>query len=330
MTNLLGPGAFGALRPAAARPPASPTNGVSDPDDWFQNCSTPIAGDGTVVDARMLNAWLAQFRQMARRNEVPESNLDDDVLARALRAQRANSIPAAQVGGTGNAITLTCAPSFAAVADVEWVPLRFVVEAVPTGAVTIAVDGLAAAALVSSNGTQLAAGSLAVGQVVEIMRVGASYVVMAGQLAPLAGGSTSRAPRLIGVRAGVGGFSVPTSTNTQITGLIINQNNLIGTSTFASSQLTIGAGEGGVWLIGGFSHFSAGSSLGFVSMSARINGTQRLITGEGTSTNTAYADFARELVLVPGDVVSWWCFHQAGGTIGTLGHEVTASLISAV
>jgi hypothetical protein len=264
-------------------------------------------------------------------NGITLSESDPLQVLRAVRKQGPNYYQPAAVSGTANAITLTSSVApFAAAGDLDGVPLRFVVEAVPTGSVTVAVDGLPALPLNDTGGLQIGNGGLAIGQLIEIVKIGSVFFMLAGQRVPQAGASTNRAPRLVGVRAANSGQSVPTSTNTQITGLTVSQNNLYGTSAFASNALTVGAGEGGVWQLGGFSHFSSGTALGFVSMSIRVNGTQQLISGEGTTGLTAYADLSRPFVLVPGDVVTWWCSQQSGGTIGTLNHQIDAFLVSAV
>jgi hypothetical protein len=175
MPNLFGPGAHGALRPSATRPAATPANGVSDPDDWFQNCTTPIDADGTVVDARMLNHWLALFRRLVRGNRQTETNLDDALLFRAARSQAGNFVPAAGVAGTANAIVLTFADPFASLADLVGTPLVFLAEAVNTTAATLAVDGLAATALTWPDGTALAAGDIANGALVEVRYDGSAF-----------------------------------------------------------------------------------------------------------------------------------------------------------
>jgi hypothetical protein len=172
MTNLLGPGAYGALRPAATRPPASPANGVSDPDDWFTNCTSPIAADGTVIDALMLNAWIAQKRNLIRRAGVVENNLDDMMIARAVRSNAMNWLTA---GGAANAITLTPDPAFAATGHMTGTPLRFIVGATNTAAVTCAVNGLTALNVRKRNGAALQAGDLRAGDLVEMIFNGTEF-----------------------------------------------------------------------------------------------------------------------------------------------------------
>ncbi|UNJ22062.1 hypothetical protein [Microcystis phage vB_MweS-yong2] len=172
MVNLIGPGAFGALRPAAERPANLPANGAADPDDWFKNCSSPVAADGTVLDAHWFNALLALIRQFCRANDVTENNLDDMLMARAMRSQRMNWLVA---GGTANAITLAPAPAFAAAGDVVGVPLRFIVGAANTGAAALQVNALPALALVWNDGTALRAGDLLPGAVVTAVSAGGSF-----------------------------------------------------------------------------------------------------------------------------------------------------------
>jgi hypothetical protein len=328
MGNLFGFAAFGGARPRATRPAFTPENGAATPDDWAGDCSTPLLRDGTEWRAAWANFLTANLRALTRGSGVTDNNTDDNLIARSVRKQGLNFLTA---GGTANALTLTPAPAFASLAELTGAPLRFLPTADNTGAVTLAVSGLAAVAVTWRDGTPLLARDIRNGVLTEVMYDGTAFRLRSvATAAPPSGASTNRAPRLVGLRAGNSGQSVPTSTNTQITGLTVSINNLFGTSAFASNALTVGAGEGGVWQLGGFSHFSAGTALGFVSMSIRVNGTQRLINGEGTTGLTAYADLSRPFVLVPGDVVTWWCFHQAGGSITTLGHEIDAFLVSAV
>lgn len=331
MPDLWGPGAFGAEQPAAARPTFTPTNGSGDPDTWYQDCSSPTAADGTEWVSAAINILLAQLRGVVRSgSSVPVTNLDDLLLAKAMVSGHATYAVA-----TGTANAWTVAPALAVPAYAAGRLLNVIAPASNTSTtVNMNVSGLGNRRIKKSDGSDPAIGDLQSGRVYPTIDDGTAIRIItplpSETLAPPAGASTTRAPRLIGFTAGNSGQSVPTSTNTQITGLSVSQNNLFGSSTFSSNQLTVGAGEGGVWQLGGFSHFSAGAALGFVSMSVRVNGSQRVISGEGTTSDTAYADLSRPIVLAPGDVVTWFCSHQAGGTIGTLQHTVDAYLVSAI
>ena len=78
------------------------------------------------------------------------------------------------VDGTANSITLT--PSPAITAYVAGLTYRFVVEAENTGAVTVAVSGLAAAS-VTLNGSPLDAGDISVGDMVTITYTGSRFEI---------------------------------------------------------------------------------------------------------------------------------------------------------
>jgi hypothetical protein len=276
--------------------------------------------------------WLAWWQTGQIANVVSKSGLtvDDADLNRAAKAIRSLGLNYRAAGGSANALTVSLDPVPTDWAELINVPLWIKAASANTsGTVTLAPNGLATKPVKRLGGSALNAGDLQPNFFYQMIYDGTQMQIVS-TIAPPAGISTTAAPRLIGFTAGNSGQSVPTSANTQITGLSVSQNNLFGTSTFSSNQLTVGAGEGGVWQLGGFSHFSAGSALGFVSMSIRVNGTQRVISGEGTTLVTAYADLSRPIVLAAGDVVTWFCSHQAGGTIGTLQHTVDAYLVSAI
>lgn len=175
MTDLLGPGAWGAARAVTTRPGVVPANAGGDPDTFAKDCTNPLAADGTENRAAHMNALLAQMRGAIRRGGVAENNADDDMLARAIRAQRANFVAAASVAGTANAITLAFSPTFTALADLVGVPLVFLAEAANTLAVTVAVDGTAATAVTWPDGTALAAGDIANGALLTVRYDGTAF-----------------------------------------------------------------------------------------------------------------------------------------------------------
>lgn len=95
-------------------------------------------------------------------------------LLKAERAQRLNVLTA---GGTANAITLSVPAGVPAIdaALLEYMPIRFLPASANTGAVTLAVTGLAAAALQRADGSALKGGELQPGRLVEVWRVGAAF-----------------------------------------------------------------------------------------------------------------------------------------------------------
>lgn len=200
MADLLGPAAFGAARTTTERPTYTPS--ILNADSWFQDCTSQAARDGTEIRSALLNAFLAQLRTLFRAGEVLENNADD-MLLRAIRSQRANLVAAASVGGTANAITLSFTPAFASLSEIVGVPIRFVVEANSTAAVTIAVDGLTAAPLTFVDGTNVAAGGLASGRLIEVMYDGTRFLALAGVTA--ASGHTHPMADIIGLLAALDG-----------------------------------------------------------------------------------------------------------------------------
>lgn len=159
MVNLWGPGAFGAARPAAVRPTLMPANGALDADDWSKDCTSPTARDGTEWRAGLLNALIANMRSVVRKSGVAVTNLDDDLLMRAIRKQGINYFPT--VGGTANALTLALNPTITSYSEIVGTPLRILVPAVNTSTgPTLNVDGLGAVTIKRLDGSGLAPGEL--------------------------------------------------------------------------------------------------------------------------------------------------------------------------
>lgn len=85
-------------------------------------------------------------------------------------------VPAANVGGTANAITLTPNPAITTYSAGQ--RFSFVAEGLNTGAVTIATSGLSTRALVNADGTALTGAELLVGGVYDIEDNGSNYILM--------------------------------------------------------------------------------------------------------------------------------------------------------
>jgi|GEM_PF-3325286 hypothetical protein len=200
MADALGPAAFGAARATTTRPTYTPS--ILNADSWFQDCTSQAARDGTEIRSALLNAFLAQLRTIFRAGEVLENN-SDDMLLRAIRSQRANLVATASVGGTANAITLNFNPAFASLSELLGVPIRFMVEADSTAAVTIAVDGLAPAPLTFVDGASVGAGGLTNGRLIEVMHDGTRFLALAGVTA--ASGHTHPMADVIGLLAALDG-----------------------------------------------------------------------------------------------------------------------------
>lgn len=105
------------------------------------------------------------------------ANLDANFAAVAA-AVNATSVPAfvSQVGGTGNAITLT--PDTPITSYAKGQTYMFIPGAPNTGATTIATSGLGTRNLLYSDGTPMTGGELLVGGCYQIEDTGAAYVLM--------------------------------------------------------------------------------------------------------------------------------------------------------
>ncbi|AZO77703.1 MULTISPECIES: hypothetical protein [unclassified Bosea (in: a-proteobacteria)] len=172
MVNLWGPGAFSALRSALTRPPFTPSNLPGDQDDWSKDCTSPAARDGTEWKAAHLNILLAQLRNVVRPSGVPDSNLDDYLLMRAIRSGGLNYI---QAGGTANALTLTYpAPT----GPGSYSQLRYVFVVAPAANtradVTINVNGIGARSILRRAGGKLRRGDIQPGPML-LVDTGSAY-----------------------------------------------------------------------------------------------------------------------------------------------------------
>lgn len=95
-------------------------------------------------------------------------------MLKAARAQRLNVLTAS---GTADAITLSVPAGVPAIdaALLEFMPIRFLPALANTGAVTLAVTGLAAAPLQRADGSALKGGELQPGRLVEVFRTGGAF-----------------------------------------------------------------------------------------------------------------------------------------------------------
>lgn len=133
--DLLGPAS--ADHAVASRPSDSRVFGVND--TWFTPCSTPLAEDGTEIEANWLNGILAQIRNAIRGMGVAENNADDDMLLKAIRSQ---GIRYAVDTGAANVMVVTNARPI----GTYTAGLVLLVQAANdvTGATTINSDGVGA------------------------------------------------------------------------------------------------------------------------------------------------------------------------------------------
>lgn len=80
--DLLGPGS-NATNITTTRPPETRAFGALD--TWFQDCTSPTAGDGSRVPSAWLNAIKAQLVQAIRQSGVVQDNADDLMLWKAIQ-----------------------------------------------------------------------------------------------------------------------------------------------------------------------------------------------------------------------------------------------------
>lgn len=239
MTNLFGPGSFGCARPAAVRPAFSPENGAGTQEDWWQDCTSPLARDGTELRAGWMNKVTALLRSLVNRSSVTASNLDDDLLTRAVRSQSYNYFAAP--GGTANDLTITPAPAVAALADIAGMPVVIKTGVNPnTGAMTLAVSGLAATAITWPDGTALVAGDVPAATTI-LLRYDGTAFRMELCLSPtqLRAAAFRLKQPYLGFHGDPLTISIPNNTQTLITGYTGLINNLPGAAQ-SGGVITIG------------------------------------------------------------------------------------------
>lgn len=247
MVNFLGPGAFDCARPASSRPVITPDNGAGDPDDWFQDCTDPLSRDGTEWRAGLLNFIIANLRSVVRKSGQTASNLDDDILTKAIRSGGLNI---AAVSGTANAITLTLDPVL--IAYSTGLMVMFVTGAsANTGAVTINA-GPGAVALTRRGGEALEAGDLpAVSLVVARYVLGGFRLmglVTSDILARLNG--SGQVPQLNFFDLVTGNTqSVPSATVTRINDFAVAASKPSDAVFGSGGIITIGPKTAGVWTV---------------------------------------------------------------------------------
>lgn len=84
MVNIFGPDGRETTFATTTRPPDE-VSGVAA-DTWFKDCSGPGAKDGTKIRSAWLNKMLANIRHAIRGMGVPENELDDLMLLKAIQA----------------------------------------------------------------------------------------------------------------------------------------------------------------------------------------------------------------------------------------------------
>lgn len=175
MVNLFGPGAFGSARPAAVRPSFTPENAPGDQDDWFKDCSSPEARDGTEWRSGWLNGLIANLRGVVRKSGHTASNLDDDLLTRSIR-KGFWYVPA--IGGSATGLTATLDPAIADYSQIVGATFVLVpASAAQAGGTTLALNGLSALPLTFADGTPVEANSWVSGERVHVVAAASAFVI---------------------------------------------------------------------------------------------------------------------------------------------------------
>lgn len=170
-----------------------------------------------------------ELGNLLERTGIAASESDLFQVVKAVRSNRLNWYTA---GGTADAITLTPNPTFAALADLIGVPLRFIATAASTGPVTVNVNGLGAVPVVARGGVQIGRGAITLGALIEVMYDGTNFVFSPLSLAggrligtrvitatstfnPTAGATLFRI-RMIGGGGAGGGATLPSAGNVSL------------------------------------------------------------------------------------------------------------------
>jgi hypothetical protein len=316
-----------------SRPSESRTFGALD--TFFADCSSATADDGTEFQAAFFNQMLVNVRALARANGqtgagvnvVTENNADDNLLLKSMQQliQRGQTTSAVDIGTAGHVVAMFTP---AVVEHKFGMVLRVKIANDNAGATDFAPNGLPAAPITRIGGLPLQQRDLVAGGMAELSFDGTQYQLLS-MLGPGVG-STTKAPRLIGVTASGSGQSVP-STISNTMNLAVSQNNLWGTSTFAANKLTVGAGEAGLWLIEVWSWWPSPVGGFNCAIVATVNGASTNVESQengGQSANGAVCMATGFIKLNVGDQVSATMYQQTGGTVATNGHYLSAYLVS--
>jgi hypothetical protein len=324
------------------RPGDTRSFGVSD--TWMKDCTSSVANDGTKVQAGFVNALIGQFRNLIRGNGltgasaeiVVQNNADDNMALKAVQHLIQRGQPSfASDTGTANAVVVAMSPAMAE--HKLGTTVRVLIAANNTGAATITINALSAKNIKRLGGGALQPFDLQAASIAELAYDGTQYQIISCLLPPL-GGSTLKAPKLIGFSAnqtGGGGTSMPSSVATVISFPNMVKNNLWGTSTFTSNTtLTIGSGEAGIWNISAAAHMPIEASGYFEQIAIFQNGTQVFTgtTSVSLASTGSYVEVACNLVANVGDTIVIEVYHQFGSTISTVADQTSnfsAFLISA-
>lgn len=192
--------------------------------------------------AAMLGQFIVDYGNLDALDDGNIANLVRD-FARALQidkyAYAANT-------GTANALVATFIPAPVSLAAITGAPLRILVSAANTGAMTLAVNGLAATAITWPGGTAIASGEVAA-SIIEVIYDGTAFRLY-GPFRPAS--IFSLITRLYSPPLLTGSFSmtgVASGVNTNISGIVQANNTLQDSTLSAGGLFTCGAKDAGVW-----------------------------------------------------------------------------------
>jgi len=149
---------------------------------WY-TAGGPISRDGTfstAIGGYPLGAVLLATTKQRLWLSTADNNTTDPDAGGANWAVMAHSWTSLvwTAGGSANAQTLTLAPAASSLAELTGVPITMKAVASNTGAVTLAVNGLAATAVVAPNLLALVSGSLLINSYYQVVYNGTSFVLM--------------------------------------------------------------------------------------------------------------------------------------------------------
>lgn len=145
------------------------------PGGVHRNFNESTGESGSRPDGRGYQQVIDELSSLSAKAGLAASEVDSLQILKATRGQYLNFAAPAAVAGSAAAITLAFDPSYASLAALIAVPLRFTLEADIPGAATIAVDGLAAVDLTWPDGTVLAPGDGKAGSLIEVSYDGTAF-----------------------------------------------------------------------------------------------------------------------------------------------------------
>ncbi len=161
MVDIVGP----ANAPNAVTIRPADTRTFAADDSWFKDCTSPVANDGTKLQAGFMNSVAAQFRNFIRGNGltaalapiVAENNADSMLLVSSQHMIQRGLTNYAIDSGTANAMVASISPTPAELKSGLIVRIKKSAVTNGPGAVTLALNGFSAKPVLRMDGTALRA-----------------------------------------------------------------------------------------------------------------------------------------------------------------------------